>query len=337
MARAEEADSGREPGVARVRDLVLLTGSSAAAAFLVPSLPLVGLPLAAMALAWLFYRQGAYAALGATLFACAVVSASFPAAASLVVPSLIVAGPFAARALRTWDPLGVVTVLTGVIFAGTVGLEALLQAERGRTLAQAVRIDAAAAARQARAILVTSGAGTADSEAVRSQVETVRRLLVQAWPSVYLLGALATAVVTIAAVVWASRRAGGVVRGLPAPERLDVSIHVVWGVVGSLVAFAVSRFTHDPGGIAAAIGWNLLIVVRWVLFAQGVGVFAGLYRRAGIGALGRGVGYALLLVSEGFLPLVSLTGLADLWLNFRRLPRDGASGEAGLEGPVGTD
>jgi uncharacterized protein YybS (DUF2232 family) len=68
--------------------------------------------------------------------------------------------------------------------------------------------------------------------------------------------------------------------------------------------------------------------MRWVLFAQGVAVFAGLYERVKVSKAGRAFGYATLAITEAFLPLVSLTGLVDVWLNFRKLPRDGRTDES---------
>jgi hypothetical protein len=73
-----------------------------------------------------------------------------------------------------------------------------------------------------------------------------------------------------------------------------------------------------------------------VFFLQGVAVFAALYERAKIGRPARSLGYVVLGVTEMLLPLVSLTGFADVWLNLRRLPREKHPDEA-VEAPSDTD
>jgi hypothetical protein len=50
----------------------------------------------------------------------------------------------------------------------------------------------------------------------------------------------------------------------------------------------------------------------------------------------RVLGFVLLAVTEALVPLVSIIGLADVWLNLRRLPRDG-SPTGPVEALSGTD
>jgi uncharacterized protein YybS (DUF2232 family) len=77
------------------------------------------------------------------------------------------------------------------------------------------------------------------------------------------------------------------------------------------------------------VGENALRITQWVLFLQGIAVFAALYRKVGLGRLSRTFGFILLGVTEAFVPLVSMTGLIDMWVNVRKLPRDGQSGGTG--------
>jgi hypothetical protein len=70
---------------------------------------------------------------------------------------------------------------------------------------------------------------------------------------------------------------------------------------------------------------------------QGIAVFAGVYQRVGLGRFSRSLGYMLLGVAEVLLPLVSLTGLADVWVNFRRLPREKVADGGPVEADTGRD
>jgi uncharacterized protein YybS (DUF2232 family) len=66
-----------------------------------------------------------------------------------------------------------------------------------------------------------------------------------------------------------------------------------------------------------------MLAARLALFVQGLSIFAWLYRKAGLSSPLRGLSYVLLAVVETALPVAGLAGLADLWINLRRLPRKG--------------
>jgi uncharacterized protein YybS (DUF2232 family) len=65
------------------------------------------------------------------------------------------------------------------------------------------------------------------------------------------------------------------------------------------------------------------MIVRPLLFLQGAALFATLYRKAGAGRVNRAIGLALLLLTETFVPSVSILGVVDLFANLRKLPRAG--------------
>ena len=79
------------------------------------------------------------------------------------------------------------------------------------------------------------------------------------------------------------------------------------------------------GGEGEAALLSVLLVLLLPVFLQGIAVFAGLYERAKFARPVRMLGFVVLGVTEMFVPAVSLTGLADMWLNLRRLPRDGVA------------
>jgi hypothetical protein len=130
-------------------------------------------------------------------------------------------------------------------------------------------------------------------------------------------------------------RRGVAVRPLPRLGAIDLDPRLAIVPIAAIALIAAGRL---PVSVAAALdvaGTNLLIVARWMFFVQGLAVFAGLYERARFGRVTRALGYGMLGITEALLPLVSLTGLVDVWLNVRRLPRDGAGSEA-VEAPPDT-
>ncbi len=146
----------------------------------------------------------------------------------------------------------------------------------------------------------------------RQQIEGMGTLFLRLWPAAFVVMIFLTSILSVFAVAAVARRSGASVNGPPRLPDLDMSPHVVWGLIVGVGALAADKFLGGwNGGILGIAGENILLVARWVLFVQGVAVFAGLYRKAGFSRLSRSLGYTLLGITEMLLPLVSLTGLVD--------------------------
>jgi len=71
------------------------------------------------------------------------------------------------------------------------------------------------------------------------------------------------------------------------------------------------------------VGLNLLLVMGFIYFCQGIAVMAGLFERYHVPWALRGVGYVLAFMNPLMIGVMIL-GLTDLWLDFRKLqtPRE---------------
>jgi hypothetical protein len=306
-----------------IRELLLIALAIVAGAVLAADLPFAGVPLAAGALGWLAYRYGYAAASGAAVLATAVsclVAGSWVVAV-LVAPALLAAGPLAAWALTRWPAMWVIVGVTLVVLAASVALDASVAAVNGKAFSEERRAESSAM----REIVVQSAArsGSADTEAAAEIADQVARGWLTMWPSLYLYVAGLTAVLAVPAVSRAGRVLGREVRALPPLPELDFSLHIVWPAIAGLALLAAAVYLRRPDGWMQVLGANMLLIVRPVLFFQGVGDFAALYRKAGVGRLARFLGFVLLGLSESAVPSVSIVGLVDLFANFRKLPRGG--------------
>lgn len=325
MARVAGSSVVRIDGAAAMRyTLGVLAGS-----FLTVVLhPVVGLPLAAAAMAGLAYGGRSWwavfaAAAGgvlATLIGHTTIyvvvlplvgvelGESAPLAyGALSVASLLLVGPVACWHLRTGSAYRTMTLIA-------VGLSAL----QAITLA----VFAAGAGRSLQTFVVASVAAMAEQAGALSDMQEA---IVAAWPGLLVSMNGFVAVLAVAILGRAGTRRGVDVRTLPPLARLDLDVRVTVLPIVAIALLAASRLELAIGPTLEVLGLNALIVARWVFFLQGVAVFAGLYERAGFPRLTRSLGYMLLGVTEALVPLVSLTGLVDVWLNMRRLPRDGAA------------
>lgn len=307
-----------------MRDVVLLGTACAAGIAIAPGLPVVGLPMSAAAAAGLAFRgrrgMGVFAlalgvAIAAVMSPAAVAYAAAGAVAVLLAVTLV-----PSRSLQL-----VGAGVAALVAAGAVSADALLARANGTTLAAAVHAQANASMK-----LLQQAVGTGTDWA--DGLETARRTIVLLWPSLYFQTAIWTAIFVIVAVGWAARRSG-VEIAIPKNRDVDLSGHVLWGLVGGLVLLAAAPFVGEYAGAARAVSYNTLFVVRTLFFVQGLAVFSAVFKVPETGA-GKMVGlYAILWIADQFLLVVSLIGMLDFWVNFRRLPRDGSPAPARLEEP----
>jgi hypothetical protein len=315
--------------VADIRDVVLTTLSVIASAALIPVLPFVGMPAAGLALAWLQYRVGRTAQIAVALVAAATATAAYYSVdhevlvAVLVAPVLVAAGPLAVTLLRRVTALRAVAVLTAIVLAAMLAFEVAQAASDGLTLQGKLRRDAELSRRLV--LELVRGRTAAEVQRFRVAAAEASRQTLRQWPSTIAFIAGLAALLDVVAVGWIARRAGARVASLPPLSRVDVSGHFIWPVIAGLAALAFATWSASPEGTVGTVGLNLLLLVRPVMFLQGAGAITALYERAGVGRFGRAVGFALLVGIEALAPVptVSALGTADLFVNLRKLPRDG--------------
>lgn len=293
------------------RDAVLLSLACAAGAIIAPIVPVMGIPLCAAGLSGLLFgehrTQAAVTALLAT-----VLSAWIRPADSIAVGLALGATALAAGRLRRSDVYAIALWYAPIVGAGLAAAEYLTARLDGLSFTAYL----AEAGEQTSVLLGTSG--SIGGIPVQELTATMLRLA----PAVYLLLGAAAAVPSLVAIVWAANRAGAVIRQTPKLERVDYSAHVLWPVVIGVGLLAAGRFWGGAEGIATTIGLNLLIVLRVVLLVQGLALVAALLRRAGMRGTGFVAGMAVAFVVDSATWLVSVFGLSDFWINFRRLKRD---------------
>jgi hypothetical protein len=312
-----------------IRDLVFVVLAGVAGAILAPSLPFVGVPLAAASLGWLALRHGIVPSVIAAVLvsAAAVVPAGGYVTAVFILPAMLSAGPGTAWALARWSTIKVIIGLTVVLLVGAIAFDAAVASTQGTTLL-AARATEAAAVRQ---LVLTSAAqsGNADAKAITQVADQFQSIWVQMWPTLYLYMTGLAAVIAVPTVSRIGRALGKPVSSPPALPELDMSPHIVWPTIAALSLLAVATYLRQPSGWMQVLGANLLLAVRPVLFFQGMGAFAALYRKAGVSRAARGFGYAFLVLTELLIPSISVVGLVDLFANLRKLPRSGSGTQAG--------
>jgi hypothetical protein len=217
--------------------------------------------------------------------------------AGLMAASLVVVGPVAAQSMRRRGSVSTAVAVTAGLSAVQFAALALIASGAGKPLGGFVGYVVDGL------VGVLSQGGAADASV--SLIAESREAIVSLWP-------------------------------VPQLARFDLDARAVLAPILALALLAAERLAIDGAPVLGVIGLNVLSVARWVFFLQGMAVFAALFGRLKTGRPARIFVYVLLGIAESQLWLGSVLGLADIWLNLRRLPRDGARPEP-IEAPSGTD
>lgn len=324
MARAA-GSIGSQPsrgGSAIGLGLTVLAG----AVFAVVIHPAAGLPLAGAALAALVLSRRSPVAVMATVLAAGLAAFLADRFQLFVVGVPLIGVPLTARVPYVYGAL----MLALFVLVGPVTVALM----RRRSALETVMILAASMLGLQVAALsaFAEGAGQSTAAYVSAAMQSVgsqlgvtqdlAKTLVSMWPAAMASAAGVVALFVVIGVGWASARQGVLLNRMPALAELDLDPRAALVPILAIALLALGKMQGD-GARLTLIGENVLVIASTMFFLQGLAVFAGLYRKAKVPRMLRAFGFLLLFITESIAPVVSLTGLADVWLNIRRLPRKG--------------
>jgi hypothetical protein len=306
--------------MAETRDTLLLSGALVLGVVLSLLAPLIGLPLAAVGAAGLTNRGRVLGAVVGSAVGIAIVGMIDTGSVIFVAPAVI-AVMLAVVLLPRWEAQWVGAMLTIVLTVAGAASEYVILMAQGQSLASqlSTQINQAIAAD-------SQLAGMSASSQSMKQAATLTLQLIPTW---FFVSGLVMAVAVIVALAWAAKRSGRTVK-VTKLSQLDLTPHVLWPFVAGLFALAASHASIANAQTLGVVGLNLVWCSAAVFTLQGLGVSAGVLDRTGVGLGVRILAWAALAVLDvftvwTFLPFV---GLLDFWINFRRLPRDGATPES---------
>jgi hypothetical protein len=314
----------------QAREYLLIPLVMGVGTLFVYAIPPVGLPLAALVLG-----RFVYAGAGTLAIVTALLGAVAPALFSVVVPAIsdvsmiamtlpvLLGLVWAARAVRRLKAWQVFAVITLVAFVGFIATTAIGYGSAGASLSEGIAAEVDIVMDGFDELFLSTTMDATARLSYGSLRESLRMWLRQIWPGLNLVMiALGAALSTL--LLARLSRAHGVETSGPAPlDRIDVSWHMVWPLIAALGILAATFYAERAGGVAAGIGWNLLIVSLAVFVVQGLGVSEASLKRLRLRMVPRVLIYGLMLWTGALMPVLALLGVADMWVNFRRLPRNG--------------
>lgn len=146
------------------------------------------------------------------------------------------------------------------------------------------------------------------------EIAAISKTMVTIIPAILTVGAIMSVVINaLAARYMVAKRYGATLfRGV------DVAF---WGVPDSLIWVTIGGgiFMLLSFGVARIIGMNILIVMGSLYFLQGISVTVFLFKKWGLHILVKMAIYGIILSQPIFWVLTILFGLADIWVDFRKM------------------
>ena len=244
-----------------------------------------------------------------------------PAIAEAVTACVLAATVAAVMALGRMTP-GMGCALVGGGTALVLGADALMASLTGSSITESV----------SSIVDLTVSSLDVTSPDMQLVVNQVRETMAMFWP-------LAYALVSLGVCLLAQFGARMVIRtrglrelfGKPFSE-FDLPIWPVAVLVAAILGAALGQgLGEERGSLVTMVSLNVLMVLRFAFAAQGFAVITWFVHEKHVPA---GIG-AFLYIGSFFLEMrfivVSIVGLADFWLNFRRLGRGGAAPAQGTQ------
>jgi len=146
------------------------------------------------------------------------------------------------------------------------------------------------------------------------EIAAISKTMVMIIPAILTVGAIMSVVInSLVAHYLAAKRYGATIF-----SGMDVSL---WGVPDNLVWVIIGGgvLMFSSSGVADIIGLNVLIVMSVLYFLQGVSVTIFLFKKWRLHMLVKIAIYGIILSQPIFWVLVTVFGLADIWVDFRKM------------------
>lgn len=165
------------------------------------------------------------------------------------------------------------------------------------------------------------GAQSEQIALMKSNVEIIVRYLLYLFPALSLIG--------IAFMVWLNILIGRVfflINGMTYPDfgeltRWKAPDGIVWLLIASGAAVLIPSVLglKSPGTVIT--GMNILMVVLFVYFLQGLAIVEFFFKTRQVPRLLRFLFYFIIMIQQYLLLVLSVAGIFDLWVDFRKLNR----------------
>jgi len=155
-----------------------------------------------------------------------------------------------------------------------------------------------------------SGLKDAELQALQQGLQQAGSVMVKVYPAMLTISQTSIVIFTMLAIAGFVRR-GQLSLAIGEFKEFRNVEHLVWLLIISGFSLLIEN------DIAARVALNVLLVVCFAYFFQGLAVVAHFFTRFAVPAFGRFMFYAFLLLQPYLLAGVAILGIFDMWGNFR--------------------
>jgi len=163
---------------------------------------------------------------------------------------------------------------------------------------------------QTAALYSKSGIKEEDLQSLQQGLQQAGSMMVRVYPALLAISQSGIVIVTMLAVAGFVRR-GQLLLEIGEFSEFRNWDHLIWFLILSGFAMLIENDQVSRGAL------NLLLIVSFAYFFQGLAVMAHFFTRFAVPAFGRFMFYTFLLLQPYLLAGVAVLGIFDMWVNFR--------------------
>jgi uncharacterized protein YybS (DUF2232 family) len=207
-------------------------------------------------------------------------------------------------------------VARSIVLAAASSLAIMVIASFGYSMVSGINLDAeiqkwlGAGIAQTAALYSKSGLKDAELQALKDGLQQAGSVMVRVYPAMLAISQAFIVIITMLAIAGFVRR-GQLQLAMGEFSEFRNSDHLIWLLIVSGFALLI------PDALVARVALNVLLVVCFAYFFQGLAVMANFFTRFAVPAVGRFLFYTFLVLQPYLLAGVAILGIFDMWGNFR--------------------
>ncbi|GAM08898.1 hypothetical protein OR1_01172 [Geobacter sp. OR-1] len=208
------------------------------------------------------------------------------------------------------------SVARAIVLATGLSLAIILAVSAGYSMTIGINLDAevqkwlSAGIAQTAALYSKSGLKEEELRALQDGLRQAGSVMVRVYPAMLAIGQAVIVVITMLAIAGFARR-GKLQLAIGEFRDFRNIDHLIWLLIISGFALLI------PDDTVSRVALNLLLVVCFAYFFQGLAVLAHFFTRFAVPAIGRFFFYFFLILQPYLLAGVAILGIFDMWGNFR--------------------
>lgn len=222
------------------------------------------------------------------------------ASVSILLPLFLQRGSTARAIALTSAATFAIILSVAAVFSATSGIDPDSEVQKWLTAGMA----------QTAALYGKSGLKGEELQALQQGMQQAGSVMMKVYPAMLAISQSSVVIITMIVISGFARR-GRLELSVGEFREFRTNEHLVWLLIVSGFALLLDHDFVDKAAL------NILLVVCFAYFFQGLAVMAHFFTRFSVPAFGRFMFYTFLLLQPYLLAGVALLGIFDIWGNFR--------------------